>query len=61
MEVFEGWSGIVYILGLIALALFIESVIPWRRRAVDLARVLRNASMAFYGTIILGLFPFLAA
>lgn len=61
MEFFEGWSGIFYILGLLAIALAVEAFVPWRRRAVDIARWLRNASMAFYGTIILGLFPFLAA
>jgi len=61
MEFFEGWSGIGYVLGLLAFALAVEAFVPWRRSAVDLARWLRNASMAFYGTIILGLFPFLAA
>lgn len=61
MEFFEGWSGIGYILGLLAIALAVEMIVPWRARAVDAGRWLRNASMAFYATIIIGLFPFLAS
>ena len=61
MEFFEGWSGIGYLAGLLGVGIAIELLLPWRRKTFDVARWLRNASMAFYGTIILSLFPFLAA
>jgi len=61
MELFKGWSGVFYMLGLIGAGMIIETLFPWRRAAVDLARWLRNASMMFYSMIILSLFPVIAA
>ena len=61
MELFKGWSGVIYMLGLIGAGMIIETLFPWRRAAVDLARWLRNASMMFYSMIILSLFPVIAA
>ncbi|MBL4620670.1 MAG: sugar transferase, partial [Marinicaulis sp.] len=61
MELFKGWSGVFYMLGLLGAGMVIEMLFPWRRTAIDLARWLRNASMMFYSMIILSLFPVIAA
>ena len=60
MEFFKGWTGVYYVIGLIAAGLALEAIFPWRRTAVDAARWLRNASMTFYGAVILSLIPFIA-
>lgn len=60
MEFFKGWTGVLYVLGLIGAGLALEAIFPWRKAAADAARWLRNASMTFYGAIILSLIPFLA-
>lgn len=53
---------IFWLLGVIIAALIVESLAPWRRLARrDYARMLRNASMLFYATIMLSLLPLLAS
>lgn len=62
MELFKGASGLAYLVAVIAAALALETAVPWRRGVrIDPARWLRNASMAFYGAVILSLIPALAA
>jgi len=61
MEIFKGVNGLYYLLALLAGGAVLERLIPWRRSVeIDPIRWLRNASMAFYGAIILGLIPFIA-
>lgn len=58
MEIFKGASGLAYMAAVLAAALVIEAVVPWRRGIrIEIARWLRNASMAFYGAVILSLVP----
>lgn len=62
MEFFKGAGGLFYMTAAIAAALVVEAAVPWRRGVrIDVPRWLRNASMTFYGAIILGLIPALAA
>ncbi|GJL95041.1 MAG: sterol desaturase [Hyphococcus sp.] len=59
-DIFKGWNGIIFLISVLASALILERIIPWRREdKVDVWRWARNASMTFYGTIFLSLAPFL--
>ncbi len=61
MEIFKGVNGLYYLFTLLAAGALLERLMPWRRVArIDLVRWLRNASMAFYGSVILSLIPFIA-
>lgn len=61
MEFFKGINGLYYLLALLAIGALMERLAPWRKfESFGLARWLRNASMAFYGAIILNLIPFIA-
>jgi len=61
MEFFKGANGLAYLIGLLAVAMIIEAIMPWRHGVkIDLARWLRNASMAFYTMMIFTLLPVLA-
>jgi|GEM_PF-11739 len=61
MEFFKGITGLYFLLGVLGSALVLELIIPWRRDVkIDFARWARNASMTFYGIILLSLFPALA-
>ena len=61
MEFFKGVNGLYYLLALLAAGALAERLAPWRKfKTFGLARWLRNASMAFYGAIILNLIPFIA-
>ncbi|GJL92902.1 sterol desaturase family protein [Hyphococcus sp.] len=62
MEFVKGTGGLVYLAAVLASAFVIELLAPWRKGVkIDMARWLRNASMAAYGTILLSLIPFIAA
>ncbi len=61
MEFFKGVTGLYFALGVLASALVLEAIMPWRRGVkISLARWTRNASMSFYGFILLGMLPFLS-
>jgi len=61
MEFFKGVNGLYYLVGLLGAALALEAVVPWRRGVkIDFARWARNASLVFYGTIILSLIPLIS-
>ncbi|GJL95044.1 MAG: sterol desaturase [Hyphococcus sp.] len=60
LDLFKGWNAIFYLIGVLCIGLILEQIIPWRRGVnVNPIRWARNASMTFYGGIILGLVPFL--
>lgn len=62
MELLKGVNGLIALATLLAAALVVERLAPWRRVArIDLARWARNLSMYFYSVVILGLMPFLAS
>ncbi len=62
MEFFKGVTGLYFLLAVLGAALVLELIFPWRRGVkIDLARWARNASMTFYGIILLGLVPALAS
>ncbi len=62
LDIFKGRSGFLFLLTVLVLALILERIIPWRRGVqLDPMRWVRNASMTFYGAIILGFVPFLGA
>ena len=53
---------IFWLFGVLVSALIVEGFAPWRREVRrDYARMLRNASMLFYATIMLSLLPALAS
>jgi sterol desaturase/sphingolipid hydroxylase (fatty acid hydroxylase superfamily) len=61
MDFFRGVTGLYFALGVLASALALEVIMPWRRGVkISPARWLRNASMSFYSYILLGLLPFLS-
>ena len=61
MEFLKGFNGLYYVAALLFCGAAVEWLTPWRRVAkIDSARWLRNASMWFYGMIILSLIPFIA-
>ncbi len=62
MDFFKGVTGLYFALGVLASALVLEAIMPWRRGVkISLARWVRNASMSFYGFILLGLLPLLSS
>ncbi len=61
MDFFKGVTGLYFALGVLASALVLEAIMPWRRGVkISLARWARNASMGFYSLILLGLLPLLS-
>ncbi len=62
MDFFKGVTGFYFALGVLGSALALEAIMPWRSGVkISPARWVRNASMSFYGFILLGLVPFLSA
>jgi len=62
MEFVKGWGGLYYLLAVLGAGMLLELAIPWRKGVkIDPIRWLRNASMAFYATVLLGLLPAIAA
>ncbi|MEO1250898.1 MAG: sterol desaturase family protein [Pseudomonadota bacterium] len=61
MEFLTGTSGLFVFFAVLAAAMAIERLAPWRRAPVDIARWTRNGLMSFYAAVILGLLPFLSA
>jgi sterol desaturase/sphingolipid hydroxylase (fatty acid hydroxylase superfamily) len=62
MDFFRGVTGLYFALGVLASALVLEAMMPWRRGVkISLARWVRNASMSFYSFILLGFIPLLSA
>ncbi|NOX82876.1 MAG: sterol desaturase family protein [Alphaproteobacteria bacterium] len=62
MDFFRGVTGLYFALGVLASALVLEAMMPWRRGVkISPARWVRNASMSFYSFILLGLLPLLSA
>jgi len=61
MDFFRGVTGLYFALGVLASALVLEAMMPWRRGVkISPSRWVRNASMSFYSFILLGLLPFLS-
>lgn len=60
MEFFTGYNAVLYLIAVTIALLAVERFAPWRRERAAPIRWLRNASMNFYGTILLGLLPFLS-
>lgn len=61
MEFLKGVNGLYYLVILVMAGLAAEALIPWRRGVnIDIARWIRNAALAFYGMILLGLAPAIA-
>lgn len=62
MEFLKGTTGLIYLFGLLAIGFSLEMLFPWRRiEKINIIRLLRNASMAVYGVIILSLLPVMSA